>query len=321
MDSVSMSSLGTFADGLKLPSAHPMDDIPVRRLNFPLEDIGPSDVVWSRSDPQFSVFINALGLHVPHFERYLCRALAKGRSHVTDPGLVADVDAIIGQEAQHAKTFLKVNRALAARYPKAALLDQAAADDFRKRAEVDDLRRAVGFTAGYETFTFLAGLIILDNHDRWFADAHPVMKAIWVWHQVEEVEHGAVAFEVWQNLYPGQKGYRRRMIVEALVHIAAETMRTYWHMARVEGWIRGPVSAVRQMGYCTLMLSRLLHRALPVFRRSYHPRRHPLVTDAQNAIQVAWRRYALNDGDVLKLDHARMARMMNIADEASVHAA
>ncbi|MFM9935899.1 MAG: hypothetical protein ACKVOL_06835 [Novosphingobium sp.] len=92
-------------------------------------------------------------------------------------------------------------------------------------------------------------------------------------------------------------------------------------MARVEGWIRGPLSAVREMGYCASMLGRLLWRALPVFRRSYHPRRHPLVNDAQNPIQVAWRRFALKDGDVLKLDHARMAQMMNIPEEAALHAA
>lgn len=316
-----MTSVVALANNREMPSAHPMDDIPVRRLKFSVEDIGPGDVLWSRTDPRFSAFLNGLGLHVPHFERYLCRALAKARPHITDARLGADVDAIIGQEAQHAKTFLKVNRALAARYPKAESFDTAAGEDFRRRAEVDDLRRAVGFTAGYETFTFLAGLIILDNHDRWFADAHPVMKAIWVWHQVEEVEHGAVAFEVWQHLYPGQEAYRRRMIVEALVHIAAETARAYWHMARVEGWIRGPLTAVREVGYCFGMLGRLLWRALPVFRKSYHSRRHPLVNHAQNPIQVAWRRYFLNEGDVLKLDHARMARMMGIADEASVHAA
>lgn len=316
-----MNTAERLADDARQPSTHPMDHIPVRRLKFSVDDLGPDDLVWSRTDPRFSVFINALGVHVPHFERYLCRALARARGQITDARLAADVAAINGQEAQHAKTFLKVNRALAARYPKVAAFDAAADADFRTRAERDDLRRAAGFTAGYETFTFLAGLIILDNHERWFADAHPVMKAIWVWHQVEEVEHGAVAFEVWQHLFPGQEMYRRRMVLEALTHIASETYKTYWHMARVEGWIRGPLTAVREMAYCTSMLSRLLWRALPVFSSRYHPRRHPLVNDAQNPVQVAWRRFALNDGDVLRLDHAKMARMMNIPEEAELHAA
>lgn len=307
--------------GAALPAAtpHPMDAIPVRRLKFAVGADAPIVPLWSRTDPRFSLFLNALGLHVPHFERYLCRALSRARPAITDPRLAADVDAIIGQEAQHARTFLKVNTALAAHYPEVAALEARAAAFFARRTKEDSLRLAVGFTAGYETFTFLAGLIILDNHDRWFADADPVMKAIWVWHQVEEVEHGAVAFEVWQHLYPGQEAYRRWMIIAALSHIARETLVTYAHMARIEGWMRNPLAAARTMGFCVEMLGRLLWRALPVFGRRYHPRAHPLVTSAQNPIQVAWRRHFGAGGDVLSLDRAAMARIMAIP--ADPHAA
>ena len=51
--------------------AHPMDQIPVRQLRFNFDDIKGHDPVWSQTNPNFSIFINALGLHVPHFERFL----------------------------------------------------------------------------------------------------------------------------------------------------------------------------------------------------------------------------------------------------------
>jgi predicted metal-dependent hydrolase len=205
-----------------------------------------------------------------------------------------------------------VNQALAHRYPKIAAHDKAARDYFARRGKTDSLKQLVGFTAGYETFTFLAGLVILDNYARWFADSDPVMKALWVWHQVEEVEHGAVAFDVYKSLFGEHEIYRKYMIVLALLHIAGETAKSYTHMARVEGWLRTPFKAAYHMMFGTMMLLRLFWSALPVFRRGYHPRQHPLVTSAQNPIQIAWRRFENDGGDVLEIDHAKMARIMDL---------
>lgn len=289
---------------------HPMDDFPVRPLQFELGALDSKDVVWSRTCPEFSVFINALALHVPHFEKYLIRSMRAAREQITDPALRRDIGAIIGQEAHHARNFLRFNQIMAQRYPKVAQLDQDSAQDFADRAEHDTLKQLVGYTAGYETFTFLAGMIILQNHDRWFEDAHPTLKAMWVWHQVEEIEHGAVAFEVYHHLFGQHEWYRKWMVVKALTHIAVETLKAYPHMARVEGWLRNPFKGAVKIGFCVLMLLRLLRAALPVFRRSYHPRRHPIATSEQNPIQIAWRRYEGTGGDVLQIDRARLAQMM-----------
>ena len=295
---------------------HPMDGFPVRPLDFDMSTAQGAGVVWSRSSPEFSVFINALALHVPHFERYLIRAMRAAREHITDPALRRDITAIIGQEAHHAKNFLRFNAALAQRYPKVGRHDAEAAADFARRAQKDSLKQLVGFTAGYETFTFLAGVIILRNYERWLADSDPTLKAMWIWHQVEEIEHGAVAFDVYQELYGQHEWYRKWMVLRALTHIALLTLKTYPHMARVEGWMRNPFRGAARLWFCVHMLLRLLHAALPVFRRGYHPRRHPIATTAQDPIQIAWRRFEAADGDVLKIDHARMAEMLGIAKAA-----
>ena len=291
---------------------HPMDNFPVRPLQFDIDKVAPRDFVWSRTCPEFSVFINALGLHVPHFERYLVRTMTKIKPLIEDKKLLRDVSAVIGQEAHHAKNFLHFNRAMVARYPKVAAMDADARDYFARRAKSDPLKVLVGFTAGYETFTFLAGMIILDNYQRWFADSEPVMKALWVWHQVEEIEHGAVAFEVYKRLYGDQEFYRKWMVLLALIHIASETFKAYAHMARIEGWLRNPFRAISSMAFCGSMLLRLLWSALPVFRGGYHPRNHPLVTSRQNPIQIAWRRYEGQGGDVLEIDHRKMAEMLGL---------
>ncbi|MBA4286246.1 MAG: hypothetical protein C0434_12015 [Xanthomonadaceae bacterium] len=293
-------------------SQHPMDHFPVRPLRFPLGAGQRVDVVWSRTRPAFSVFLNALAMHVPHFERYLVTSLRKAREQITDPKLRRDVTAIIGQEANHSHNLTAFNQHLRARYPDVVAIDDASIAWFEQHAATDTMKQRIGFTAGYETFTFLAGMIILQHHDRWFADADPMMKALWVWHQVEEIEHGAVAFEVWQHLFGSHEWYRKWMILKAALHIAGETIRLYPRMARHEGWLRSPWQAIKTLAFGGEMLGRLFIAALPVFKRNYHPRRHPIATTEQNPIQIAWRRYEADGGDVLAIDHAKLARMLRI---------
>lgn len=293
--------------------AHPMEDFPVRPLRFALGPQAPVDVVWSRTKPEFAVFLNALAMHVPHFERYLVTTLRGVREQIADEQLRRDVTAIIGQEANHAHNLSAYNQHLRDRYPEVVAIDDASIAWFKRHAAEDDLKERIGFTAGYETFTFLAGMIILANHDRWFADADPTMKAVWVWHQVEEIEHGAVAFEVWKHLYGEHEWTRKWMVLKAALHIAGETVKLYPKMARREGFLRRPWQALKALAFCGEMLTRLLVAALPVFRRGYHPKRHPIATHAQNPIQIAWRHHHAAGGDVLAIDHARMAEIMRLA--------
>ncbi len=301
---------------MQKPSQHPMDNFPVRPLKFDISQIEFGDPLWSRTCPEFAMFVNALGIHVPYFERYLVKALSKAKGQIQDERLRRDVGAIIGQEAHHARNFIDLNQWFARRYPEVARYDAQARDWFAARAKSDSLKRLVGFTAGYETFTFLAGMLVLDNYRRWFEDSDAVMKALWVWHQVEEVEHGAVAFEVYQHLYGEHELYRKWMVLVTLLHIARETIKAYVHMARVEGYLRNPLRGVRSIGFCIVMLGRFVRSALPVFRKGYHPRRHPLVNGGQNPIQVAWRHYQHAGGDVLKIDHGKMAQIMNLPQAA-----
>ena len=111
------------------------------------------------------------------------------------------------------------------------------------------MKRKVAFTAGYETFTFLAGLIILKNYDKWMADSHPVMKALWVWHQVEEVEHGSVAHDVYRALYGKHEWYRKYMVLIAGCILRGKRLKPMpiWRALRVA---EKPTQSHRRNGFC-----------------------------------------------------------------------
>lgn len=293
-------------------NTHPMDDFPVRPLDFDLEAVKSDEVVWSKSSPEFSMFINALGVHVPYFERYLIITMNKVKHQITDKKLRRDMVALAGQEGHHARNFIAFNQLMAKHYPKLAQLDANAQAYFRAAAKKDSQKRMVAFTAGYETFTFLAGLIILRNYQRWLADSHPVMKALWVWHQVEEVEHGAVAHDVYRALYGEHEWYRKMMVAVAGLHIAKETIKAYTHMARHEGWLKNPFRAIKVMWFLFATLGDMAWQTRPVFRKAYNPRHHPLATSKQNPVAIAWRRHAKQGGDVLRIDRAAMSKIMQV---------
>lgn len=289
-------------------TAHPMDQFPIRPLRFDAERLADTDPVWSQSCPDFARFINALGLHVPYFERFLIRTLRTYREELRSDALRADVHRIIGQEAHHAFNFEQWNAAMCERYPYLGRVDANAKKGFERAFERGDRRFRIGFTAGYETFTFLGGAIILDRYEELMGEADPSLRALWVWHQVEEVEHGAVAFDVYRALFGEHEWYRKAMVLRAFTHIAKETLLAFRAMVRSED--RPLRSKLRSWGFFASFARDLFIASLPVLRRDYHPRRHPICTSGQNRVATAWRRYAEGGGDPHFLDEAAVRSML-----------
>ena len=281
--------------------------IDVRQLRFELDEINP---VWSSSSPEFSIFINALGLHVPYFERVLVEVMRQYRGVLDDAQLVQDVQSIIGQEAHHAFNFVAWNKQLCARYPGLQRLENSAKTYFEKHKGSSKQFR-IGFVAGYETFTFLGGMIILNRFSELMANADPTLRALWVWHQVEEVEHGAVAFEFYQAFYPQNEWYRRWMIVSAFTHIATETLRAYHIMIKGEGYYGSWRRALKAWRFFASFASDLAIAALPVLKKRYHPRLHPICNDEQNQVALAWRKHHKNGYNVLSLDNSAIQQMLS----------
>lgn len=288
-----------------------MDNIEVRPLNFDVDKIEGQNPVWSRSHPLFSIYINALAIHVPYFERYLVKGLRSVKDQVKNERLRQDISRIIGQEAHHAKNFIAINKFLAKRYPEVVKLDGQAKDYFEASLKNDDIKKILGIIAGYETFTYMAGMIILNNYDQWMQDADPVLRSAWVWHQVEEVEHGSVAFDVFRYFYPQDHGYRRAMIIKAFFHIAAETIPGYVTMIKKEGYLKSPWKAAKAFGFFCNFSYQLAKSALPTLGKNYHPRNHPMCSTTQSPIAISWRKFYSSGEDVLQIDNEQMEKMMN----------
>lgn len=107
-----------------------------------------------------------------------------------------------------------------------------------------------------------------------FRHAHPVMRAMFLWHAVEEVEHKAVAYDVYEKVAGG--GYLIRvsalLVGTALVHVVVG--RVLWHMLKVDGLTGRPLVIIR--GLYKLygpngMLTGLIRPYLAWFKPGFHP--------------------------------------------------
>lgn len=156
-------------------------------------------------------------------------------------------------------------------------------------------------------------MIILNRYDELMGEADPVLRALWVWHQVEEVEHGAVAFDFYKAFYADAEWYRRWMVVYAFAHITSETVRAFAHMVNTEGFYREPRRAFKAWWFCISFARDLARAALPVLRTDYHPRNHPICNEAQSPVAVAWRGHVEAGADPHALTEVQVARMLGAA--------
>ena len=104
----------------------------------------------------------------------------------------------------------------------------------------------------------------------------PEMRRLWRWHAAEELEHRAVAFDVYQTCY-GKVGFRRFCLLNATFFLLAETAFRHSYLLwkdpqrRPSAWGEG----LRMLWGRRGLLTRLV-RSLPSYwRADFHPDQVP----------------------------------------------
>ena len=80
-------------------------------------------------------------------------------------------------------------------------------------------------------------------------------------------------------------------------------------MLPVEGYNKSLKSHVKAWRFFAGFAFDLAWSALPVLRKGYHPRNHPICTTEQNQIAIAWRDYHNSGGNTEFLPDEVMAQL------------
>lgn len=172
--------------------------LPTRRdLHFRL---GPTAARhWHARGAFLTHFINAMSLTFPEGERFFIHTVRHYRDAITDPVLKEAVTAFIGQEAMHGREHERYND---------LLREQAGLPirEIEKRVVwmFDVLKNRLppaaqlSCTIAQEHFTAIVAELLLGD-PKLIEGADPQLAALWRWHALEEIEHKAVAFDVYEK--------------------------------------------------------------------------------------------------------------------------
>ncbi len=172
----------------------------VRHPDFGLTAGTP--MAWSPRRPEFACAANSVSLLMPHMEPYFVRAVAAAVPHL-DGELRDRARAFCGQESEHHHQHRLFNRLLVADHPRLALVERMAARFYRRLDRRGGLRFNAAFVAASETVAYSAARWAATHHHTLFDGADPAVTDLFRWHLAEEVEHKAVAYDVFRAVNAG----------------------------------------------------------------------------------------------------------------------
>ncbi len=241
--------------------------ITVRRLQFHPEKIKRH---YFANSPVMSHMLTALSSTFPIGEQFFVHSVRNVRDKVTDPTLQAQIAAFIGQEAMHSKAHSDFNDAWRRDHYN---LDRFQAWLARKNIHVHSLHPKIqlAITCAFEHFTALLGGYIL-RHPEVLSTLDEDAIKLWVWHAIEEIEHRAVAFEVYQAVY-GDDRVRRLLMRSVTTGFASLTLYSTTRLFWQDKWRSLPKIGGNLFGLYLLgkMLIQLLPEYLSYYKADFHP--------------------------------------------------
>jgi hypothetical protein len=266
-----------------LPDRSPPHAMPARNIRF-FDD--PIAQRWYMGrDPVRSAFFSALSATFPLGEQFFIDSVRPWQGAL-EAKLAGEVNAFIVQEALHTREHLVCNELIAATGYAAAAMEERTREVLAPYRKASSLRQ-LGLTIALEHFTALFAHAVLTRPEL-LEDAPAEVVALWRWHAMEEIEHKAVAFDVfmavtsrWSRLR--RYAFRTRALVEAtwvLMSVVARNMTDLF----AQDDLPQPATWKRAIGYFfgwRGVLTRMAGGYFAWLRPGFHPWQHDDLAIAQ----------------------------------------
>jgi predicted metal-dependent hydrolase len=192
-----MTSLNSFSVAAVSQTRDPHRSIPTRRISFE-ESLKTLPKHFADGDLVMSHVLAALSAVFPDGEDYFVKSVRHFRDQVTDPELKRQVAGFIGQEALHGREHRALNDRLAALgYPTKAF-EKLTRKGLALRWRITPAISNLAATAALEHFTATLAELLLSSEEGRELVGHTEVRNLLLWHALEESEHKAVAFDVFQ---------------------------------------------------------------------------------------------------------------------------
>jgi hypothetical protein len=253
--------------------------IPIRRdIRFNLPAARIRD--WHSKGPRVTHFFNALSVFFPIGERFFITSVRNYRDRVTDADLKEAVTAFIGQEAMHGREHENYNRLIEGSGMPVQSLERLVARVLGTVQKFTPQSWQLSATLALEHHTAIIANLLLSKPEL-LEGSDPAFKRLWQWHALEETEHKAVAYDVWNEAVGADRG-------QYLVRTAGMlfTALAFWSlvaafsvcMIETDRATRRQPRRYADLAAFLLGTQGMFRTSLPAwrdyFKRSFHPWQH-----------------------------------------------
>lgn len=184
-----------------------------------------------------STFFYALSAMFPDGERFFIHSVRNYQNEIDDPQLLAQIRGFIGQEAHHGHSHEGLNKAIQDMgFPMDEVTNHMK-DRIEMLKRVFGKGRQLALTVAMEHFTASLAEFLLKNPDV-LNEVDPTIRKMLIWHAVEEIEHKAVAFDVYR-LKVNREFMRKRVMVIAMISLFTRIAYFQYRMLRADRHMPG----------------------------------------------------------------------------------
>ncbi len=175
-------------------------NIPVRRPQYNFAEVAR---YFYANNPLLSAVFTALSLTFPVGERFFVHSVRNVRKQVTNESLQQQISGFIGQEAMHSQAHQNLNDYFESLdIDSQKVLQQEEQVTLWAKSNLSQ-KQQLAITCALEHFTAILAKYLLE-HPNFSAKFDSNIQHLWLWHALEETEHKAVAFDVYQTVFADQ---------------------------------------------------------------------------------------------------------------------
>ena len=200
---------------------------PVRRMDYNFEN---TPKYWCANDPAITHYFTGLSTLFPEGESYFVRSVRELREHAKlNEALDREISAFIGQEAMHSKEHHAFHISAQQHGMNPESLEKATGIVLKGLEKVFSKKWNLLVTVGLEHYTAVLVVSMMETVNEYMTDK--TIRDLWLWHSVEETEHKAVAFDLYEYLYGnGLNAYLPRVTIFTLSLILITGLSTIYQI-------------------------------------------------------------------------------------------
>lgn len=223
------------------------------------------------------IIIHAFSIPLPSGEKFFIDVVKKCAKLLKNRSLDDNVSIFLTQEALHRKSHINYNEALcSSRGYDLVKLESIFLFNSKFLLSTKDIKYCLAATVCLEHLTASASEASLKN-PHWLHGLHPNVVDFWQWHAIEELDHRAVAYDIYIDLYDDTP-YLHEVMKEIYPKLARFLESTILRMVSADGestsefksWMKNSKFIVGESG----VLSCFENLVEKFFVDGFHPATH-----------------------------------------------